>query len=557
MDPVGATPQVTPVIGPSASSWLGEDAVARDEHAATVLGLRRAAIVGLVAWVAFAFVDWYVVTLVQPGRLWVYLAFRAVGLAVLGLSALRGHLRPIPSERLIRLLDVMVFTTLSAMVSAQCMEFGGIASPLSLGVVTILACRTAIVPDRWQRGLLPIGLTALVHPAVLLGMALVVPSMGAQLSDGRSLGLFGLNQLFVLGTAALTLVGSHKMWALRRKVYEARSLGRYRLIERIGRGGMGEVWIARHSTLRRDVAVKILRPDRMDASARERFEREVHATSELSHPNTVRVFDYGVTEDGLCYYAMELLAGEDLGKILRREGPLRPERVVRLVGQAARALSEAHGRGIVHRDLKPENLFITAAGPDRDLVKVLDFGLALVNEPEHESALTHTGWVVGTPAYIAPEVLSGHTADARADVYALGAVMYKLLTGVVPFAGPSQRAMLLARMQKDPPPPSAVLGTRLPEALESVVMTCLSRKPADRYASALDLAEALARSLREDAPRGEPEDDDLLEAPTRVFDRERRPYRRASPRPIAPVRAVPRAAVLPEPDTLAETIKAS
>jgi len=589
------------VAAPSASassgSWLGDEAVARDEHASNVLGLRRAAIIGLVAWPLFGLTDLFVVEFVQPGRLWLFLLLRAVGLVILGIGALRLHRRPTPSPGLVRFLDVFTFTSLSVLVSAQCVEFGGIASPLSLGIVTILACRTAIVPDRWQRGLLPIGLCAFAHPATLLALTLVSPVMAAQLALPRVVGLFVLSQFFVLGTAAITLVGAHRVWALRRKVYEARSLGRYRLIERIGRGGMGEVWVAHHNTLKRDVAVKILRPDKTDDLTRERFEREVRATSELCHPNTVRVFDYGVTEDGLCYYAMELLAGEDLGKVLRRHGPLEPERVVRVIHQAAKALAEAHDRGIVHRDLKPENIFITSAGCELDLVKVLDFGLALVNTPDHTSALTHTGWVVGTPAYIAPEVLMGHQADARSDVYALGAVMYKLLCGRAPFAGPSQRAMLVARMQQDAPPPSTILGAPIPVDLEDIVLKCLQRRPGERFPSAAELAEALdacrVRLAGRSSSPPKRDDEDLVEAPTRVHHKSRvlprRPARveaakavRSSPAPAGPhkglatpagMRALKRAPsraavaavgplpadleVLDESDTLVDTIRAN
>jgi serine/threonine protein kinase len=562
MEP-GPTLPVTPVLSPNAtgSLHLGEGAADRDEHASNVLSLRRASVIGVVAWTLFGLTDWYVVSFVHPGRLWLYLALRAAGLAVLGLAALRMHAEPMPSAGTVRLLDVVVFATLSALVSAQCVELGGIASPLSLGIITILACRTAIVPDRWQRGLLPIGMTAIAHAGTLLLLALCLPSMRPQLGDGPALGLFGLNQIFVLGTAAISLVGAHKVWALRRKVYEARSLGRYRLIRRIGRGGMGEVWVAHHNTLRRDVAVKILRPDKMDALTRERFEREVHATSELSHPNTVRVYDYGVTEDGLCFYAMELLAGEDLGTVLRREGPLEPARVVRLLLQATRALAEAHGRGIVHRDLKPENLFITTAGPERDLVKVLDFGLARVTAYEDQETLTHTGFVVGTPAYIAPEVLVGQTADARADIYALGALMYKLLTGVAPFANPDQRAMLVARLRQDPPRPSAISPRALPADLEAVIMRCLSRTPGDRYQSAAELVEALvacdlgAGRARSSEPPAEPADEPV-EAPTRVYQKGRQPPRKTPPAPVPAVRAFgPPAEPDSDQDTLVDPIR--
>jgi serine/threonine-protein kinase len=261
---------------------------------------------------------------------------------------------------------------------------------------------------------------------------------------------------------------------------------------------MGEVWVAHHNNLQRDVAVKILRPDRMDEPSRERFQREARATCELTHPNTIRVFDYGVTQDGLCYYAMELLRGEDLGTALKREGPLRPERVARLLLQASRALAEAHGRGIIHRDLKPENLFVCSAGIDRDIVKVLDFGLAQVDVVEDPaSPLTRAGCVVGTPTYIAPELLAGQRADARSDVYALGAVMYKLLTGRGPWKGANVKAVLKARLEGEPDPPSVARGSALPHELEAIVMQCLRRRPEERFPSAAELALALSDFVEE------------------------------------------------------------
>jgi len=468
-----------------------------DEHAATILNLRRVAKIGLVAWPLFAFADWFIVAFIQPGRLWFYLLMRAIGLVVVGAVALRLHSMPPPTPRAVRIMDVGSFTSLSILISASCVEFGGIASPLSIGIVTLLACRVAIAPDRWQRGLIPVGSTALAHALTLLSLAFFSPAVAAQLHDQRAIGLFVLNQVFVFGTAAITVVGGHKVWALRRKVYEARSLGRYRLIRPIGQGGMGEVWVARHSGIRRDVAVKILSPDKIDQVSRERFEREVRATSELRHPNTVRVFDYGITEDGLCYYAMELLEGETLEDIVRREGLMEPLRAARLVLQASRALAEAHERGIIHRDIKPQNLFVTRAGRECDLVKLLDFGLALVARPNEDTSLTRTGWVVGTPAYVAPELAMGHKADARADVYALGAVLYRVLCGVVPLQDGNAQAMINARINQDPPTPSAILGHSIPAPLEDVVMRCLSRAVSERFASAAEVADALATCLPE------------------------------------------------------------
>jgi serine/threonine-protein kinase len=238
--------------------------------------------------------------------------------------------------------------------------------------------------------------------------------------------------------------------------------------------------------------VKILRMDAKERSAGAvvRFEREVCATAGLMHPNTIRVFDYGTTEDGLCYYVMELLEGETLRAHVDRLGPLPPARAVHIVGQAARALAEAHDRGIVHRDVKPENLFLTSLGGEHDFVKVIDFGIAKVTTAE--AAMTRTGWVLGTPEYMSPEAAMGKPADPRSDVYALGAVLYFLLSGRPPFVGDNAGRLFFAHATEVPLPPSAHVGRPLPPDLEAVVMRALEKDPAARYESASELALALA-----------------------------------------------------------------
>jgi serine/threonine protein kinase len=242
------------------------------------------------------------------------------------------------------------------------------------------------------------------------------------------------------------------------------------------------------------VALKILRaePDHFD-EALARFEREVRATTELSHPNTIRIFDYGATEDGLWYYAMELLEGQTLGALVKENGPLPPRRAVIIALQAARALTEAHEHGIIHRDIKPENLFIVNVSGEGDFVKLLDFGIAK-DVGKESGTLTNIGALMGTPMYMAPEQVRNDTVDARTDVYSLGAVLYKALTGHPPFERKTSLSMLEAQLMEPASPPSVWL--EVSPCLEAVVMKCLEKKPSQRFGSAAELAEALTTCLR-------------------------------------------------------------
>jgi serine/threonine-protein kinase len=238
------------------------------------------------------------------------------------------------------------------------------------------------------------------------------------------------------------------------------------------------------------VAVKILRSEggNVSPSAVARFEREVRATAELTHPNTVRLFDYGVTDDGLCYYVMELIEGEDIAALVARAGAQPPARALYLVAQAARALAEAHAKGIVHRDVKPENLIVTRAGGEHDFVKVLDFGIAKRASGREEAGLTQTGWVIGTPMWLPPEAFAGTTVGPPADVYALGGVLYLLLSGEPPIHATSFAAYAEAHTRQTP----ARLPDTVPDDLQAVVMRCLRKSPDDRFRTARELADALA-----------------------------------------------------------------
>jgi len=290
---------------------------------------------------------------------------------------------------------------------------------------------------------------------------------------------------------SLSVAASRVIYGLRRQVGNIRALGQYHLEAEIGAGGMGVVYRAHHALLRRETAVKLLPPDRAGEATLQRFEREVKLTARLRHPNTVTVYDYGRTPEGIFYYAMELLDGATLEQIVEKTGPLPVGRVIHVLAQAAGALSEAHELGLIHRDIKPANIMLCNQGGQMDVAKVLDFGL--VKEIRGESpALTRDNAITGTPLYMSPEALTGtDPVDARSDLYALGAVAYYLLVGEHVFRGESLIEVCSKHLLESPASPSARLGQPLPAPLERLVLDCLEKKAERRPQSARELLERL------------------------------------------------------------------
>jgi eukaryotic-like serine/threonine-protein kinase len=291
---------------------------------------------------------------------------------------------------------------------------------------------------------------------------------------------------------------SHTIYGLRRAISAVRKLGQYTLEEKIGEGGMGVVYRASHGMLRRPTAIKLLARDRAGEAALERFEREVRRTAALTHPNTVTVFDYGRTTDGVFYYAMELLDGASLDEIVETYGPQPEARVIYLLDQVAASLAEAHGAGLIHRDIKPANIMIVDRGGISDLVKVLDFGLVkdlganAGGSAPPDPTLTAADTITGTPLYMAPEaIISPGTVDARTDIYALGAVGYWLLTGTHVFSGTSMVEVCAHHLHSSPEPPSLRLRAPVAEDLERLLLDCLAKRPEDRPGSARILRERL------------------------------------------------------------------
>ncbi len=275
------------------------------------------------------------------------------------------------------------------------------------------------------------------------------------------------------------------------------SVGSYRLIERLGRGGMGEVWLAKHQLLARPAAVKLIRPDVLgqggqDDDFRQRFQREAQATAKLRSPHTVELYDFGVSDTGSFYYVMEHLEGLNLEQLVRSFGPLPAERAIEFLKQACRSLSEAHQEGLVHRDIKPANLFACRLGTNYDFLKVLDFGMVKKIQAEEESAqLTAVGSTVGTPAYMAPEAVTGGEVDSRTDLYSLGCVGFWLLTGCLVFEAENPTKMILSHVQEQPSAPSSVSELEIPQDLDLLVLRCLDKVPDERPATAEELWQAL------------------------------------------------------------------
>jgi serine/threonine-protein kinase len=354
-----------------------------------------------------------------------------------------------------------------------------------IGFICILLWRALIVPSTIKRTLL-CGL-------LMCGPSILGVAFGKHRFDEQTLSWITMVG-FSINWSAIALifssVASAVLYGLRREVRDARRLGQYTLGDKLGEGGMGVVYRASHAMLRRPTAIKLL-ANGGDASLI-RFEQEVQLLSGLNHPNIVTVHDYGRTAEGSFYYAMELLDGMDLEKLVATDGPQPPERVIHIVRQAARGLEEAHDVGLVHRDIKPANVFVCRRWGEPDAVKVLDFGLAK-NVAAPITSVTGHNVVLGTPLYISPEALKDSgLVEVRSDIYSLGAVAYFMLTGEPVFAGGSAVEVCVKHLHSAPVAPSERLGRAVPADLEAIILRCLAKSPGERYASAADLGRALA-----------------------------------------------------------------
>ena len=368
----------------------------------------------------------------------------------------------------------------------------GIDTVYFCGAVLVILARGLYLPGNVARAVATsLGIWA-TYPLTILVGALFSPSLAAQLADPARLSGFVVNNIFLASVTVLSCVGTWLINRLQLQEFRLQRIGRYRVIRKLDEGGMGIVYLARHGTLKRLCALKLIGTGRETTdSARVRFIREARATSSLDHPNTIQLFDFGELEDGRLFYAMEYLHGMDLGDVVTSHGVVTPGRAIHFVAQICRSVEQAHVRGIVHRDLKPSNCFAIGDGSEPDFVKVLDFGLAKVlTAPPDQWAVSAVGHIVGTPSYMAPEQVTGKPVDGRTDVYAIGCVLAFLLTGRPLFTGSSQVAVLAKHATDDPEPPSRH-NPAVPSDLDAIVMKCVRKDPNDRFASAAELHDAL------------------------------------------------------------------
>jgi serine/threonine protein kinase len=390
--------------------------------------------------------------------------------------------------RRLELLTLFFGCTLYAIMGAYLMRLE-LAAGLDMtigGYAGLLACVNSVMARA-------IAVPSTPHRTLIGSIAAMLPLVPATIFASGSW-MMTLNVVSWCAVCiAIATVGSRVIFGLRSEAARTKRLGQYTLEHKIGAGGMGVVYRASHAMLRRPTAIKLLPPERAGEASLVRFEREVQMTAQLSHPNTVAIYDYGRTPEGVFYYAMEYLDGINLEDLVRTRGPLTAGRVVAILDQVCGALNEAHESGLVHRDIKPANIILTERGGEPDVAKVVDFGLVKPLVPSNpDLTTTGTGVLTGTPLYLSPEAMTTpDVADPRSDLYALGAVGYFLLTGRGVFEAGTVAEIIGHHLHTEPIEPSRRVNHPVPHDLESLIMQCLRKDPAARPQSARALREAL------------------------------------------------------------------
>jgi serine/threonine-protein kinase len=446
----------------------------------------------------------------QPEHRWLLYPHAAVTV-ILGILSIKLCRRCTLSLPMLRLAELFVFGLPAAffvlkeyheITTAVNLADGRAFVPMLVGPwLLVIFTYAMFIPNTWQRALLVLALVGTFPVALLLYMTFTVPAFDQVLSRPEYEGFIS-GQVMFLGIAVLVgTVGVQTIGTLRREAFAAKQLGQYLLKQRLGGGGMGEVYLAEHRMMKRPCAVKIIRPEKAgDPQALARFEREVRATATLSHWNSIDIYDYGRTGDGTFYYVMEFLPGHNIGEIVDDYGPFSAGRTVYLMEQVCAALAEAHGIGLVHRDIKPANIFCAYRGGVFDVAKLLDFGLAkqTFETTDGGSHLTVEGTITGSPLFMSPEQASGDDqVDARSDIYSLGAVIYYMLTGRPPFESENPMKVMIAHATQDVVPPRQH-NAAIPSELEEIVLRCLEKDPDHRYQDVATLERALHELVLDD-----------------------------------------------------------
>jgi eukaryotic-like serine/threonine-protein kinase len=435
------------------------------------------------------------------GKLWWLWAF---AFGVLGLSeALLALWKPLTRRRLL-IIELLIFGGTACYFSAL-MHYS-VARNLSLNpplanwivfsVMTsttwccVLAFTYAMVAAESRRRAVAMVTLISCAPAAVAIYEYTQSSVFADVVSGGMLTMIVLTSVFC---GCVLVYWVYRLDRLKQEAARSRRFGQYRLKQLIGRGGMGEVYLAEHTLLKRPCALKRIRPGHdTDPITLARFEREVRATAELSHPHTVEIYDYGRSGDGTFYYVMELLWGLTFDDLVHKHGPLPAARVVYLLRQVCDALEEAHAAGLIHRDIKPGNIFAARRGGEYDFAKLLDFGLVKGMARPDQPALSRAETIVGSPLYMSPEqALNEQTSDVRGDIYSLGTVGYFLLVGHPPFVAENPLEIMISHARDAVRPPSELVPD-LPHDVEAILLRCLAKNPEERFASAAALGEALA-----------------------------------------------------------------
>jgi hypothetical protein len=434
------------------------------------------------------------------GRLWWLWAFIFVDLGIA--SALLALWKPLTNRRLL-LLEFMIYAGtafyFTALMHASILHdiernpqgtWMVFSVMLSITWSCVLAFSYAMMALESKRRAIVMMLLILGAPTAMAVYDWKTLPVFPQFVDGAMLSIIVPTSVLCWGALVYWIFRIDK---LKKEAARARQFGHYRLKQLIGRGGMGEVYLAEHTLLKRPCALKRIRPGQdTDRTTLARFEREVCATAELSHPHTVEIYDYGRSSDGTFYYVMELLLGLTLDDLVHKHGPLSAARAVYLLRQVCDALEEAHTAGLIHRDIKPSNIYAARRGGEYDFVKLLDFGLVKGVARTDQPALSRAETIIGSPLYMSPEqTLNERIADVRGDIYSLGAVGYFLVVGHPPFVAENPLEIMISHARDAVPPPSQVVPD-LPSDVEAILLKCLSKNPEERFGSSAALGEALA-----------------------------------------------------------------